>query len=406
MQKKTLSKILAMLLVLALVFSFAGCGSTDTQTEEADRIMGTVLGDYVIELPVITEVDDDAVFEKTKEMFGKFGCSGVGKVLDNGDTVVGRSFDLYYSNNPAYVVRTDIEGLYKTVGLAYNVFDGETFDVVKESGISQDELLTILAFTEDVMNEKGLYIEANMRPEQPEDTGIVACTGTNPDADVSISFPVLVRYLGERCATVDEAVELANTLDVYGMITEDYSWGGGYFMADETGHYGVLELVDNKLVWNDMQNCQTNFYINEEYKDKATIGAGLGRYELLTDEIDSVESEDDMTSLIKKVRYTQLMDPYNSLFDPRSEWSDISEEFEPTGTPITMEICQNDEYKDVLMEDIEEYGAPEREKTVQQRRDEGTQWLSVWQTIANCNNKTMKVIFFEDDELTYDLTLE
>ncbi len=381
---------------------------TDSDTasdskSESTNLMGEVIGDYVIELPVITEIDYETGLEKSKEMFGKFGCSAVGKVLDDGDMVVGRSFDLYYSNNPAYVIKTDVEGFYKTVGFAYNPFNGATFDDVKENGVTYDELITLLFFTAEIMNENGFYIEANMRDKQPEDTGIALSTGTNPDAEVSVSFPALVRYLGERCATVDEAVELANTLNVYGMSNGEVNWCGGYFMADESGHYGVLELVDNKLIWNDGQNCQSNFYISDEYKDKATIGAGVGRYELLESEIDTVKTEDDMTALIKKVRCTQVLDPYNCLFDPRSEWCGI--ENEAVDGLLTLEKCADDKYKDIILEAMEAAGSKEREKSLQQLKDEGTQWLSVWQTTANCNKKSLKVTFFEDDALTFDFTL-
>ena len=387
---------------------FTGCSgeaSSSTAKSESTNLMGKALGDYVVELPVVTEIDYEAGLKKNKEMFGKFGCSAVGKVLDDGNMVVGRSFDLYYSNNPAYVVKTDVEGFYKTVGLAYNTFDGHTFDDIKENGVTQDELLTLLFFTEDVMNEKGLYIEADMREEQPKETGISISTGTNPDAEVSLSFPAMVRYLGERCATVDEALELANSLNVYGMSNGKVNWGGGYFMADESGHFGVLELVDNKLVWNDGQNCQTNFYINNEYKDKAIIGSGVGRYNLLESGIDSVKNEDDMTALIKKVRYSQMLDPYNCPFDPRSEAGGVGEKYEAIGGMLTLDMCADDKYKDEILKAMEEFGSKEREKSVQQRRDEGTQWLSVWQTIANCNKKSIKVIFFEDDALTFDFTI-
>ncbi len=397
--KRTLITVTIIFISLIL----AGCVSM--KGEEKENIHGTVLGDGVIELPVITEIDYDAVLNKSRELFGRFGCSGVGRVLDNGDMVVGRSFDLYYSNNPAYVIRTDVEGCYKTVGLAYNTFDGHTFLDVKENGVTYDELLTLLLFTEDILNEKGLYIEADMRSEQPEWTGIVSSTGTNPEAEVSLSFPALVRYLGERCATVDEAVEMAYSLNVYGMITEEYSWGGGYFIADSTGHYGVLELIDNKLRWSDYQNCQTNFYVNDEYREKAVIGDGIGRYNLLCSEIDTVESEDDMATLIRKVRYTQILDPYNCLFDPCGENTGFGEEYESVGGALTIEMCASEEYRDLLLQIMEEKGKKEREKTIQQRKDEGTQWLSVWQTIANCNKKTLTVMFFEDDSLTYKFSI-
>ena len=368
-------------------------------------VMGKVLADGVVELPVITEIDYEAGLKKAKEMFGQFGCSAIGKVLDSGDVVVGRSLDLFYSNNPAFVIRTAVEGFHKTVGLAYNTFGGASFEDVKKNGLTQEDINTLLFVTADVMNEKGLYIEANMRPKQPESTGIAICTGTKPDAEVSLSFPAVVRYLGERCATVDEAVELANTVNIYGLSYGPLCWGGSFFMADESGRFGTLELVDNKLAWTDGQKCQTNFYLNPEYKDRAIIGSGIGRYELLQSQIDSVKTVDDMAELIKKVRYSQILDPYNCLFDPRTESCGEGEEFAELGGMLTIAMATDDQYKDAIFEAMEASGAAERTKPLQQLKDEGTQWLSAWQTIANCTKKTVKVIFFEDDALTFDFAV-
>ena len=371
---------------------------------ENSKLMGKVLADYVIELPVVTEIDYEAGLKKNVEKFAKFGCSAIGKVVDDGDMIVGRSYDLFYGNNSAYIIRTNVEGFTKTVGLVYNSFDGRTFDDVKENGITQEELLTLLFFTADVMNEKGFYMEANMRPKQPEETGIAISTGTNPDAEVTVSLPALVRYLGERCATVDEALDLANTLNVCAFSNGDVNWCGGYFMADESGHFGVLELVDNKLIWNDGQNCQTNFYINEEYRNKATMGTGLGRYELLRSEIEQVKNADDVTELMKKVRYSQILDPYNCAFDPCSEC--CGEEVEELGGFLTLDMCADEKYKDAILQGLEESSAVERAKSLQQLKDEGAQWLSVWQTTANCNKKSIKVMFYEDDSLTFDFSVQ
>ncbi len=366
------------------------------------KVMGKVLADYVIELPVVTEIDYEAGLKENKEKFAKFGCSTAGKVVDNGDMVVGRSYDLFYGNNPAYVVRTNVEGFNKTVGLVYNSFDGRTFDEVKENGLTQEELLTLLFFTADIMNDKGFYIEANMRPKQPEETGIAISTGTNPGAEITLSLPALIRYLGERCATVDEALALARSLNVCAFSNGEVNWCGGYYMADASGHFGVLELVDNKLIWNEGQNCQANFYINDEYKDKATLGTGLGRYELLNSEIGQVKTADDMTALMKKVRYSQILDPYNCPFDPCSEC--CGEEVPGVGV-LTLAMCADGKYKDAILQGLEESSALERAKSLQQLKDEGAQWVSVWQTTANCNKQTIKVVFYEEDELTFDFAV-
>lgn len=69
-------------------------------------------------------------------------------------------------------------------------------------------------------------------------------------------------------------------------------------------------------------------------------------------------------------------------------------------------MCESGEYKDELFTHLDELGKAENVKPLQQLRDEGTQWHSVWQTITNCHKQTLKVIFFEDDSLTYDFSLE
>ena len=394
MKKTALSTVLVILLVL---LTLTGCATT----EKKSSIGFTVIGDHVIELDTITDIDFEKGLEYFETNFGAFGCTAVGKVISNGDMIIGRSYDLEYSNAPAYIVKTAIPGHYKTIGVAYNAFTGTALEDIEKNGISEDELLTIYCMTGDVLNEKGFYIEANMRDTQPEETGIKECSGTNPGAEVRLSFATLLRYLGERAATVDEALEIAYSLDVYGFKTETVSWGGGIFMADATGHYGVLELVDNKLVWNDMQPAQANFYLSPDYIDRAEIGMGLGRYETVMEGREAVDSEEDMRALITKVRYFQSNDPDNCIFDPISEL---------TGTVINgkrylLSDIKDESNREFLMSVMREGGKAELEKSVEQMRNEKLSWVAAYQTVVNCNKRTLSVVFFEDDNLTYSYSL-
>ena len=394
MKKTALSTVLVILLVL---LTLTGCATT----EKKSSIGFTVIGDHVIELDTITDIDFEKGLEYFETNFGAFGCTAVGKVISNGDMIIGRSYDLEYSNAPAYIVKTAIPGHYKTIGVAYNAFTGTALEDIEKNGISEDELLTIYCMTGDVLNEKGFYIEANMRDTQPEETGIKECSGTNPGAEVRLSFATLLRYLGERAATVDEALEIAYSLDVYGFKTETISWGGGIFMADATGHYGVLELVDNKLVWNDMQPAQANFYLSPDYIDRAEIGMGLGRYETVMEGREAVDSEEDMRALITKVRYFQSNDPDNCIFDPISEL---------TGTVINgkrylLSDIKDESNREFLMSVMREGGKAELEKSVEQMRNEKLSWVAAYQTVVNCNKRTLSVVFFEDDTLTYSYSL-
>lgn len=366
-----------------------------------------VLGDYVVELPVFTSIDYKKGMELDKKMFGNWGCSACCKVLPNGDTVVARSMDLNYSHKPGYVVRTAVKGFNKTVGVSYSPFYGDDFKVVVEKGVSEDDAYHTLFFTTDILNEKGLYLEGNMRPSQPEITGIKDNTGTKPGAEYSMSMAALIRFLGERANNVNEAVELANTVNVYGVAHGPIKWGAAIFMADKTGHYGVLELCDNKLIWNDYAHCQTNFYINKEYKDRAIIGLGKGRYDTIEPHIDECKTEEDMKNLIDKVKYGRNFDPDTCPFDVRGELPGIDPvAFKDFGGYLSTEEAFKEENKELILNYMREDGKKVLAKSIEQRRDDGKDWHSAYQSVCNTNKGTLKVKYFEDDKLWFTLKVE
>ena len=380
--------------------------ATEAQSE---MVKGKVWGSHVIELPVITEINYAEGLAADDKLLGQYvGCSLISKVLDNGDMIVGRSLDFYFSNRPAYILRTAVPGYYKTVGLAYNALAGPTFEEVEKNGISQKDISGMIFFTTDIMNEKGLYVEADMRPEEPEEeTGIKPSSGTNPGAEYRMSFVALIRFLGERAANVDEAVALAKTVDVHGMKTEHSEWGGALFLADPSGHHGLLELVDNKLIWTDGAVGQTNFYYSEGYRDKAKYGNGYGRFDVLVKGIDAVKTEQDMMDLIYKVRYTQLIHPETCAFDPLTEFTGIaSPAFEKFGGKLTAKAAMDPANHEELMQIAIASFADKCDWTLQQLRDDGTLWQSQFQVVANCNRRNLHVMCFEDPKLIFDFTVE
>ncbi len=394
-----LRKIFCLSATVAVIGSFISCGS--------GNVKGKILGDYVVELPVYTKLDYDKALKSDDENYGKFGCTGVVKTLENGDTVIGRSYDLGYSFKPAYIVRTAVPGFHKTVGYIYNTFAGPTFEEVKKNGIPADVAATLPFFTGELMNDAGFYAEANMRPCEPESTGIKESSGTNPGAEYRMTFAALIRFMGERAGSVDEALKIANSVDVHNFKTEHTSWGGGIILADSTGHYGVLELVDNKLVWSDMANAHANFYINDEYRERSAYRMGLGRYEVVKSGIDSVKTEEDMRKLITEVRYNQMsFDSATCKFNPLGEvQGEYRPEWEKWGGILSYKDAYNPANKDYIMSVLAKDNEAAKNATDAQLREVGL-WQSAWQSVANCNKKTLKVTFFEDDNLTFDLTVE
>ncbi len=370
--------------------------------DKSSRIKGKVVGDYIIEFPVITEIDYEKALEYIEANFGQYGCTAVAKKISNGDTIAGRSYDLMWNTSPACILRTAIPGRYKTIGLAYNGVNGEPYEKIRDEGMKEIDYLTVYAITGDVLNEKGFYIEANMRDNQPEDTGIKECSGTNPGAKVRLSYACVARYLGERAANVDEALELIKTCDVYGIKRDGMNWGGGFYMADASGHYGVLELVDNKLVWNDMQKVQANFYLSPEYRDRATLGSGFGRYDTVMNGWDAVDSENDMSRLMKKVRYLQILDPDTCEFNPVSEITGA----EVDGKKYFIKDVLDPNNKEILIAGLRESFKPLRNLSIDDIRNNGHVWFSAYQLVTNCNKLTMRVRFFETNRLSYLITFD
>ena len=403
----------AAVLALGIGFGFETAGAVGAPlisalpaagTQQTDVVHGRVLGDYVVDLPIFTEVDDKAGLAADEKTFGKGGCSTVVKVMETGDTVVGHSMDSFYSFRAAYILRTQVPGRLATVGLAYRPHGGSDFATVAQKGISKKEIWPLMYHTTDILNEKGLFIEFNMRPGEPEYYGIKKSRGTKPGA-IRVSMMGLVRYLGERAGTVAEAVELADTLDIHGLFDGRIDWTGALTIADAYGNYGVLELVDNKLVWLDRQNVQTNYFLNETYRDMVLYGTGHGRYDLLKKEIGGVRNEVQLAALLTKVRFSHLLNPYNSPFDVRDEFTgDDSPGMHSFG--LTVKEALAEENRDYMMRLASQFASSVGMQSVMQRQSESVQWLSVFQVVANCNKKTMHVMFFENPQTTYEFAVK
>ena len=397
--------------VLALGMGFCGNIGAEAATPtitamppvvstSSSKIRGRVLGDFVIDLPTLTAIDEKAALAADEKQFGKLGCTTAVKQLPSGDTVVAHSMDSFYSMRPGYILRTAVPGRLKTVGLAYNPHSGPDFAKVARDGLSEKELWPLLYVTTDIMNEKGLYVEFNMRPGEPEYFGIKKSRGTNPGASERMSILALVRYLGERAGSVAEAVSLAQTIDVHGLTDGRIDWTGALTIADATGRFGVLELVDNRLIWNEGEAVQANYVVSPAYKDMVLYGTGHGRTEVMENGIDTVASEAQMQSLLRKVQFSQLTTPYASPFDVRDEFTgDDSPGLQTFG--MTIQEALAEENRDYMTSLANQFAAAVGSQSLEQLKMEGVQWQSVFQVVANCNKQTMEVMFFENPQTTY-----
>lgn len=401
-------RVVAAVLALSLMLSMlAGCGAVTAAKSLFGKVVSgaarekrslTAVFDHVYDAGTYTSLDYDfaeSYFEREYDNYSG-GCTAVAKVNSAGDTLVGRNLDLNISNKPAYILRTAVEGCYKTIGLMYTFRDITPDDAeVRQNGISGDFEKVLPFLTEDVLNEKGLYIEINMRKAEFWPTGDPKfyCPGTNPAAKQSVCLFELPRYIGEHCATVDEALAYVDTLNVYG---RSNSWGYSFMIADATGHYGVLEFGMNRPIWTEGQQAQTNFFINEDLAAIQELKVGVGRYDQVMDGIDAVDSEAELFSLMDSVSFFQFYSPDTCGFDLRSEAVGV----EPYAT---YDVVMDEKNQDYIMEEVYKLGDRATSMSRQEQRDANEFWESAFTEVVNCNARTITVRFFEDDDMILKL---
>lgn len=360
------------------------------------------LADYIFETEAYTELDYEFAEKGFESKFDgwaaiKGGCSCVVKQTAAGDVVVGRNMDLTISNKPAYVVRTNCPGKHQTVGVAYTYFDGPDYEEVLRDGVSDSFAKLIPFLCCDIMNDAGLYIEINMRNGEKNADGSskFGCSGTNPGAH-RLGAMNLVRYVGDNCASIDEAIEYVNSFDLY-TPSDKLPWNFTFMIAEKSGRFGLLEIADNKVSWLEGQKGQTNFYLTKEFNDKEELKCGLGRYDMLMNGLGSVDNEDDMFELIDKATYFRVYRE-NPTYDVRTEYVDI----EPGWTT---EYVLADENKDVVQARVKRNVDRLSKMTRQEIQDECKYWESIFTVVANCSSRELRVRFFEDNERIFKFGL-
>ena len=404
--KKALFLVLALIMILA-----AGC-SADNSAKL------TELEKYVFEVDEYTSLDYDAAddfYAKLNDNWGG-GCSAVSKMVD-GHRLVGRNMDQCISNKCVYIIRTDA-GKFKTLGLVYTHRDySPDYEEVVSNGIS-DEFYKVLPFMcDDVLNDAGLHIEINMRHGEywPNGADKFACEGTNPESSDRVYMFELPRYIGENCATVEEAKQYVSTLNVY---SQNYYWNYCFIISDSLGHSSLLEFSSNEVCWLDEESldsydwldvygtkaiAQANFYLNESAWQIQDIKSGEGRYIALQNGIDAVNSRSDMYDLMRKVQYSSYYLDYdeckNNHFDPRSEtlgelpWATYDLVFDP-------------DFEETARQLINESNDQIRSLSRQEKQDINEYWESIFTEVVDVNSQEIFVRIFENEEMLYLISFD
>lgn len=211
----------------------------------------------------------------------RYGCSSLVARTPEGSVLMGRNFDFPFGTG--IILHNRPKHGYESITTFNSDFYGFGEGWKPEGFVNQYLALTGLFFALDGVNEKGLAVAdlmAGDNAETHQETGKPALTTTSA-----------LKYLLNRAATVDEAVELLRGIDMH----SDIGSAHHYAIADASGRSVVVEYVDNEIVVVETPAC-ANHYLCDA---KLNVGLyeGDDRYDYLCTQYEEADGLMDKTSL-------------------------------------------------------------------------------------------------------------
>lgn len=296
-------------------------GGASTEEQLVQYIIKTMLKGLPIEVPYeIPNLACSTFYAETPEKGYIFGRN-----LDNQTT------DLA-------VIRTNPKGAYSSVSVVNLSFLGYNESYTPDKLLDRINTLATAYFPLDGVNEKGLAVGVLQlqAPATAQDKG-------NPDVGTTLA----IRAMLDKCATVDEAIELLKGFDMFAAAKGCYH----FQIADAAGKSVVVSYVNNEMVITEQEEkgfiAATNFYLHDvpfEYEKQ-----GLDRYEILEKtltEKKSVLTAEEGMQLLHDVRITGT-DPDEKGRVYSTQWSSI---YDLTNSSLS--LCSDMNYDDVYVYEV------------------------------------------------------
>ena len=204
----------------------------DTNTELLDYVIGRIGKGIPIKMKSAQVADESG------EM-ATMNCTSFQAVKAGEDGFwYGRNYD--YFKNPTMVTVSHPKKGYASIAVSDMSHFGYSLEKIPESLMQKLSCLAAIYAPVDGINEAGLCTSIMALPKQ-------ASQQDTPSHDVGTT--IIMRLWLDRCATVQEALDLAATVD----IRHDAAVGSGYhyMIADATGDAAVLEF-DKEEGWKSM----------------------------------------------------------------------------------------------------------------------------------------------------------
>lgn len=199
----------------------------DSDLDSNAKLLNYIIGRVGKGLPIklkSSQVKDDS------GNMAVFNCTSFQVASAEGDGFLyGRNYD--YFKNPTMVTFSHPKNGYASIGVSDMSHFGYKLDKLPGSFFSKVLCLASIYAPVDGINEKGLCTSIMALPKQPAQQN----TGKH-----KVGTSVIMRLWLDRCATVEEALELVGRLDV----CHDVEVGSGYhyMVADASGDCAVVEF--------------------------------------------------------------------------------------------------------------------------------------------------------------------
>lgn len=355
------------------------------------------IADYLFEVQYSTEnIDYDYANEYFKT--GDFSHNSVGACTGvvKGNEVL-RHFDWYYDNTCEFIIRRPADpenNIHASIGTATTITKLSKSFV--ESGKYSPEFKALPFLTVDGINDAGLYIQINVVPSLENGFDI------NPEAEIECSDIMLVRYMLDHCASIEEAEQVFNTVHIYPRNGFPYCL---HYLIVKDGEWVIVELTEdshititegtstNQIPYGIMTNFRMSglSFIEDNHIDWSTIeqyGNGVERYEIaesaFTDDISLADISEDLT-------YTHV---YTNT-ELGTRWNtECCGMVGPSGDKLTILDAKNSPN---LFDEIFIIGAQMYANRDRNAENPDT-WQSVHRAIYDLSNKSFKIYIQERPE--------
>lgn len=267
-------------------------------------------------------------------------CSTFNATTPEGEAIFGRNFDLSYS--PSMLVRTDPDDGYASISMVNLGFLGYGEDKLPDSPTSSITALAAPYAPLDGVNEAGLAVGVLLIDTDP----------TNQQTDrVDITTTTAIRLMLDKCATVDEAIELLGRYDMHSSANSCYH----FQIADASGTSVVVEYIDDEISVLEADDvttagapaegqtymAATNFLLTPGEYD---FGGGQDRYEIVMEGLtaaDGVLTEEAAMDLLAACAQEPHLNSRGE--ESATQWSVVYNLDEPGAT-----IAVGMDYEDVF----------------------------------------------------------